>query len=89
MRITRVRKETVALQRREYMHAVIWKGLIILGLGMAFAGLLCMIEAQTYRTKDGKKYKSIHTDIKPEMSKVGWVLTIGGYVYQIVGVISS
>ena len=48
-----------------------------------------MIEAKIYRTPDGKKYYSVHADIKPEVNKVGWVLMIGGYVYQIIGVIGS
>ena len=65
------------------------KFLIIFGLGMTFAGLLCMIEAKIYRTPDGKKFYSTHADIKPEVNKVGWVLMIGGYVYQIIGVIGS
>jgi len=67
----------------------ICKFLIIFGLGMTFAGLLCMIEARIYKTPDGKKFYSSHADIKAEFNKVGWVLMIGGYVYQIIGVIGS
>jgi len=64
------------------------KFLIIFGLGMTFAGLLCMIEAGFYKADNGKKYYSF-PPIRPEFNKVGWVLMIGGYVYQIIGVIGS
>jgi len=70
------------------MHSCIWKGLIIVGLGMTFAGLVCMIEAGFYKADNGKKYYSF-PPIRPELAKVGWVLIIGGYIYQIIGVIAS
>ena len=71
------------------MYCWIWKGLIIVGLGMTLTGLLCMIQAKIYRTPDGNKFYSTHADMNPEINKVGWVLMIGGYIYQILGVIAS
>lgn len=70
------------------MYSWIWKGLMIIGLGMTFAGLVCLIEAGIYRNSEGKKYYSFPM-IKPELNKVGWVLIVGGYIYQFIGVIAS
>ena len=65
------------------------KLLIILGLGMTFSGLICMLESTKITGPSGKKFHSSHTYIKPELNKIGWLLTISGYFYQIIGVIAS
>lgn len=65
------------------------KLLIILGLGMTFSGLICMIESKKITVPGGKEFVSSHTNKKPELDKIGWLLIISGYFYQIVGVIAS
>ncbi len=61
------------------------KILVLLGLGMTFAGLILMIESKTIR-QNGKKFDS-HVPTKPILYRIAWMLTIVGYLLQIIGVI--
>ena len=54
---------------------------------MTFVGLIVMIRAKIYTTPDGKSYGGIHGSIHPVADKIGWGLTIIGYLLQIVGVL--
>ena len=65
----------------------IWKGVIIIGLGMTFLGLILMIESKIYR-QNGKAYDSTGI-VRPILDKFAWILTIMGYMFQIIGVIYS
>jgi hypothetical protein len=69
------------------MCPLIWKSAIIIGLGMTFLGLILMIEAKVYR-QNGEAYESTGI-VHPVFYKVAWILTISGYIFQIVGVIFS
>jgi len=65
----------------------IWKVLLLLGLGMSFGGLVCMIEARKYI--QGGKSHLMPTIQSPVINKIGWSLTIGGFICQVIGVIIS
>jgi uncharacterized membrane protein len=65
----------------------IWKSLIIIGLGMTFFGLILMIESKVWR-QNGKTYESTGI-MHPSLYKMSWILTILGYLFQIIGVIFS
>jgi hypothetical protein len=67
------------------MCMILSKLFIIFGLGMTFSGLICLIESKTIR-QNGKKFDS-HVVTKPTLNRIAWVLTITGYICQIVGVI--
>jgi len=67
------------------MCVILSKIFIIFGLGMSFSGLICLIESKTIR-QNGRKFDS-HVVTKPSLNSVAWVLTIIGYLCQIVGVI--
>jgi len=70
---------------------MLWKLLVIFGLGMTFAGLILMIEAYIYRTKtNGEKIVASSIGVVKRWMKIlAWILTIAGYVLQIIGVILS
>jgi len=70
------------------MCPLVWKSLIILGLGLSFFGLILMIESKILRTENGRTFDS-HTVIHPLFYKFAWVFTIGGYILQIAGVVLS
>jgi len=61
----------------EIITGWIGKVLIIFGLGMTCAGLLCLIQAGYFKADNGRKYHSF-PPVRPELHKVGWVLMIGG-----------
>ena len=66
----------------------IWKGLIIIGLGMAFTGLILMIKAKQVPMPDGGKGGST-TVVRRSFNTGGWILTVVGYAFQVIGVIIS
>ena len=67
----------------------LWKVLLLLGLGSAFAGLILMMEGYVYRYKDvnGKTQKtySAGSPIRGTLYKWGWRITIIGFLLQIAG----
>jgi len=63
------------------------KFLIVVGLTITLAGLILMIDARTYRDKEGKKWGNTHAIISPNKNRYGWTLTIIGYLLQIIGTI--
>ena len=66
----------------------IWKWLILFGLAIAFTGLIFMIEGYTFK-QDNKKWYNMHKETRPCLNKIGWVLTISGFILQAIGVIIS
>ena len=69
------------------MSIYVWKGAIVIGLGLCLAGLILMIQAHVFRT-NGKTWANMHNP-NPKLNKLGWLLTILGYVLQGFGVIAS
>lgn len=63
-----------------------WKWLLILGLVSSCAGLILMIQARMYTNENGVK-GCVPMIQRPVADKLGWVLTISGYILQIIGVV--
>ncbi len=66
----------------------LWKILVLVGLGMAFSGLVLMIESRIYRSKEMGTLDSTNI-IHPWYYRIGWVLTIVGFILQVFGVVIS
>lgn len=79
-------KSTQSAVKPSADYATLWKWFLIFGLGASFAGLVLMIQARMYTNENGVK-GCMPVIIHPVINKLGWGLTIAGYLAQVVGVI--
>ena len=71
------------------MSIYVWKGAIVIGLGLCLAGLILMIKGQVWRIGD-KDWKYPHRfGEHAGLNKWGLCLTVIGYLLQVYGVIVS
>lgn len=66
----------------------LWKTIIIVGLGVSFAGLVCMVYSKFTKINGGEA-ESVGGAGRPRLLTVGWVLTITGFLLQILGTLMA
>jgi hypothetical protein len=64
------------------MCIIVSKSFVVSGLIISLIGLILMIYA---RRKEG--FDNYHVKIKPKQESWAWLLTILGYLFQVVGVV--